>query len=286
MVRKKLQDLTIKDDFMFAAVMMTNNNCKRLLELIFQREINEVIIEKEKNIVDNPTYRGVRLDIYFKDKNNTRYNIEMQALSVPAIEKRSRFYHAHIAMDLLRTGEDYELMPDTYVIFICDFDPFGYGRYIYSFENVCLEDGELKLKDGSHTVFLSTTGTIAEGVKPELIKFLRFVKADIGESNNDYGDEYVSRLQETIRQIKSSREMENNYMKLEFVLREERRSAEARGEAKTLVSSIIRVLNSKGEVSESLASRINSETDNAVLNKWFDIAIKSDDPEIFEKTIS
>ena len=31
--KKKLQDLTIRDNFMFAAVMMRDDNCRRFLEM-------------------------------------------------------------------------------------------------------------------------------------------------------------------------------------------------------------------------------------------------------------
>lgn len=282
MKRKSLQELTISNNFMFAAVMMENDNCKRLLEIIFQREIKEVAIEKEKSIVYNPEYRGVRLDIYLKDENNSRFNIEMQTLADSAIAKRSRFYHSHISMDLLRTGEEYELLPETYVIFICDFDPFGCGRYIYSFENVCLEDGELKLKDGSHTIFLSTAGKITKGVSTELIKFLEYVKSDLKESSGDFGDKYVSDLQETIRQIKTSHEMENRYMLLELMLRDERREGKAEGKAEDLIL----VLNEKGNIPESLVSKVNSEKDSSVLESWIKLALSSPDIDSFIKSIS
>ena len=32
--KKKLQDLTIRDNFMFAAVMMRDDNCRRFLEMV------------------------------------------------------------------------------------------------------------------------------------------------------------------------------------------------------------------------------------------------------------
>ena len=57
-----------------------------------------------------------------------------------ALEKRARYYRSQMDMDLLLAGESYENLPDTYVIFICDFDLFGAGRYRYTFENCCLED--------------------------------------------------------------------------------------------------------------------------------------------------
>ena len=90
-MRKKLQDLTIKDAFMFAAVMSDEEQCRHLLKLV------------------------------------------------------------------LLTGETYDKLPDTYVIFICDFAPFAKRLYRYTVSNRIQETGEM-LNDGSHTIILSTKG--------------------------------------------------------------------------------------------------------------------------------
>ena len=49
--RKTLQELTLKDNFLFGAVMSDENNCRRLLELILQIPIERVIVSKEKSIL-------------------------------------------------------------------------------------------------------------------------------------------------------------------------------------------------------------------------------------------
>ena len=89
----------------------------------------------------------MRLDVYAKDGNNTLYNVEMQAVKEEALEKRSRYYHSQLDMELLASGEDYENLPQVFVIFICDFDPFGKRKYRYWFQNCCMEDETLQLQD-------------------------------------------------------------------------------------------------------------------------------------------
>ena len=79
-----LKDLTIKNNFMFAAVMSDEENCKGFLERALPIKIEHVEISTEKNIIYHPEYKGVRLDVYAKDEKNTRYNIEMQVLKQPA----------------------------------------------------------------------------------------------------------------------------------------------------------------------------------------------------------
>ena len=122
--RKTLQDLTIKDNFMFGAVMMNEEICRELLELVLGFRIAKVTVSREKSYVYHPKYKGVRLDIIAADEKNTHYDVEMQVSRKAKPGKRSRYYHSQIDMDLLLTGEDYETLPDAYVIFICDFDPF------------------------------------------------------------------------------------------------------------------------------------------------------------------
>ena len=59
--RKTLQELTLKDNFMFGAVMCEAQNCKRLLELILEFPIERVEVSREKCIVYHPEYKGIRL---------------------------------------------------------------------------------------------------------------------------------------------------------------------------------------------------------------------------------
>ena len=50
-------------------------------------------------------------------------------------------------------------MKQVYVIFICNYDPFGYDRVLYTIKNRCLEEPEMEYDDGSETIVLYTKGT-------------------------------------------------------------------------------------------------------------------------------
>ena len=112
--RKTLQDLTIKDNFMFGAVMSVEENCIGFLELVLGIEIERIVISKEKSIVYHPEYKGVRLDIYARDENNTRYDVEMQVKSGDALGKRARYYHSQMNMECLASGVEYEMWPKSF----------------------------------------------------------------------------------------------------------------------------------------------------------------------------
>ena len=49
--RKTLQDLTIKDNFMFGAVMQVEENCRGFLEMVLGFPIERVVISTEKSII-------------------------------------------------------------------------------------------------------------------------------------------------------------------------------------------------------------------------------------------
>lgn len=64
----------------------------------------------------------------------------------------------------------------SYIIFLCTFDPFGFGQYIYSFQNRCTELPAIALNDGTYKVFVNTQGTHGV-IGDELKEFLLFLKS-------------------------------------------------------------------------------------------------------------
>lgn len=285
--RKTLQDLTIKDNFLFGAVMSVEENCKEFLEMVLGFSIAQVVVSKEKNIVYHPEYKGVRLDIYAEDENHTHYNVEMQVKKKTALGKRSRYYHSQMVMEALASGEDYETMPDTFVIFVCDFDPFGEHLYCYTFGNECRENKNVKLDDGSYTIFLSTRGENEEEVPAELVRFLKFVTADLEESEEDFQDKLVKRFQETIHNIKADREMGERYMIFEEMLREEKQEGRQEGLLEGRIEAtregIFELLEDLGEVPDKLRDRMEALEKLGDLKFLFKLAAKADSIENFVK---
>ena len=76
--------------------------------------------------------------------------------------------------------------------------------------------------DGTHTIILNNKGQNPQEVPSELVSFLDYTRKSLSESEEKDEDAFVSRLQESIRKVKGSREMGERYMTLEEMLREER----------------------------------------------------------------
>ena len=222
---KPWEELTIRDDYMFKLVMKRRRICKKMLEATLRIRIAKIrYLETEKAIAAPYRSKGIRLDVYVKDEKNTVYNIEMQIrrLEGEALFKRTRYYQSMLDADLLAAGADYDELNKTIIIFICPFDPFGEGRYIYTFENLCMENKDLELRDGATKIFLNTKGTIGD-ITDTIKAFLRYVDGVVTDNS------LVQEIEEEIQKVKLEEGERVNYMTFAMKMMEERKEGRREG---------------------------------------------------------
>ncbi len=107
---KKYEELDITDSFMFAKVMSNKDLCKTMLEQILNIKIREIkYLDYEDTIQISLGSKGVRLDIYVEDDENTVFNLEMQTTKYEELPKRSRYYQDIIDLNLIEKGEAYDI---------------------------------------------------------------------------------------------------------------------------------------------------------------------------------
>lgn len=181
MPKDAYDELQFKDDFLFCKILTLRPDlAKDLLELILKIKIKKVDIKKQLPIEITSDGRGIRLDVYVEDESsNTVFDIEMQTSKKTEIPKRSRYYQGMIDLNLIERGAKFKELKQSYVIFICMQDPFGEGRHIYTFQNLCLEDPSLRLNDETTKVFLNASGEI-DDVSDELKDFFNLLKTGQG----------------------------------------------------------------------------------------------------------
>ena len=207
----------------------------------------------------------------------------MQVLKQPALGRRSRYYQSHMDMDLLVKGCNYAELPDSYVIFLCDFDPFGKGKYRYTFQVTCREEENVSLKDGRCIVFLNTHGKNVEDVPKELVSFLRFVHADLKESQNDFQDDYVRQVQKSVTHIRDSREMEERFMLLELLMEDERREGRKEGREEgrksgqldEAIRMLQMALSRYGQLPDTLLKTLHQQQDIEIVRGWMEAALEA-----------
>lgn len=132
---KKYEELDITDPFIFAKVMSEKELCKPLLENILNIKIRDIVyVDYKETIQMTAKSKGIRLDIYVEDDDNTVFNLEMQTTTYKELPKRSRYYQGIIDLNMIEKGESYDILKESYVIFICTFDFFEKGRSVYEFD--------------------------------------------------------------------------------------------------------------------------------------------------------
>ena len=206
---KRLEELEIWDDFMFGAVMSNKELCKHLLEIILQKKIKDIrYTELQKAINLQYDAKSIRLDVYVEDDTESVYNIEIQTTNEKNLPKRSRYYQGMIDLNVLDKGESYSKLKKSYVIFICNYDPFGKGRCLYRFENVCVDDPSILLEDDAIKIIINPYGKDRDQFGNGFQALMEFLK------NGQISDTYTESLKEEITEVKESEEWRRRYMKL------------------------------------------------------------------------
>ncbi len=160
-VRKELaasiEGLTLMDDVFMQKFFEGDIACvEYMLRVILDK--NDLMIAKvcHQHKIKNLSSHGVCLDVLVFDTQGRQYDIEIQRDARGASPFRARYYSSMLDIDSLHPGDDYEDLPETYVIFVTATDVLGEGRAIYRIDRVLLESGRL-FGDGSHIVFANTS---------------------------------------------------------------------------------------------------------------------------------
>ena len=266
MKMKKYEELELRDDFMFSRIMSNPKCVKPLLETILGVKIRKIVYPQTQKTIDlSLQAKGIRLDVYVEDDQNTVFNLEMQTSDGANLPKRMRYYQGMIDLNILDKGQDYTTLKKSYVIFICTFDPFGEGRHIYTFCNTCQENTALTLDDDAVKIILSTKGTMND-VSPEMKRILDYI------DGKGASDKFTEELEEAVRSARQNERWRLDYMTLEYEYRqrylegkeEGREEGRAEGRERT-----IQKLHERGESIASIADivELNEEEVKRVISK-------------------
>ena len=226
MTQKPFEELTIADDFMFCKVMEYEPICREFLEMLFNTKIEKITYLSSQNTVTaNSGAKTVRLDVLVKDGSGTSYDIEMQVGNEYNIAKRMRYYQAALDVAFLDKGYSYKALNDSFIIFVCLFDPIGSNRAVYTFENICVEDKSIPLRDGTKKIILNANSFRTADNK-ELQGFLQYVKT------GKVTTAYTGRIEQMIQTVKRNEQLRKEYHILPAVLMDAFDEGEAKGEAR------------------------------------------------------
>ena len=234
---KNFEDLVFSDDFMFGKIMGDSQLCREVLECLLQRsvgELHDVQVQREYKYTSDG--KPIRLDVYSQNQTGELYDAEMENLNHKTVEshqlpKRTRFYQSSIDMDFLDKCDSYKKLPESTVIFICTFDPFGKGMYRYSFRERCDETADLLLNDGTTKIFYNCTyegSDLPEGLR-QLYDYINHGKVK---------GNLTKKIDDAVIKGKKNEIWRSQYMKERVIIQD----AKEEGREETLIQSIRNIM--------------------------------------------
>ena len=213
-VFERWEDLTLANNFIFCKVMEENPEiCKELLEMLLNIKIEKLEQPNaEKSLKADYHSHGIRFDVYVKDGNGRSFDLEIQTTKKSDLAKRARYYHGLMDVDALQSGVAYDTLKDSFVIFLCLGDVFGYGLPVYTFRRTAKEDNSILMNDGTTTVFFDALNY--DKMSSEKVRsFFKFL------CGLDIKDNFTERLSALVERLKMNVQQRQDYMTWEQELK-------------------------------------------------------------------
>lgn len=156
-VEQIIDDMTLFDDDLMSMVFDGNIPATELLlKIILKQKDIKVISVVSQREFQNPIVggRNIRLDILATDSSGKYYDIEVQKGPEGAHIRRARFNSSMMDVRMLKAGQEFSELRDSYMLFITQTDIFGYGIPIYTV-NRHFEEIDDCFNDGSHIVYVN-----------------------------------------------------------------------------------------------------------------------------------
>ena len=125
-----------------------------MLQIVLEIPDLEIVDVRTQVFVENLLKRSVRLDVLATDSAGKKINVEIQRADRGAGRKRARYNSSMMDANLLQKGEDFDALPETYVVFITAHDVIGEGQPLYQIERYITSSGK-KFDDGSHILYVN-----------------------------------------------------------------------------------------------------------------------------------
>lgn len=155
-INKLIDGLTLFDDDLMSRVFDKNIEATELLlRIILERKIKVIsVIGQEEMKSAAVGGRNITLDVHALDENGEKMDIEVQGNSEGAHIRRARYHSSVLDSRMLKEGQEFKEIKDSYVSFIYKRDKFQEGLPLYHIDRYVRETGKL-FEDGSHIIYVN-----------------------------------------------------------------------------------------------------------------------------------
>ena len=144
------------DDFMSVCLADNFEGVELILRIVLGREDIKVKSVRTREPLRNLQGRSAVLDVHAIDSTDKEFDVEIQRKDAGAGAKRARHNSSLLDAHILKTGDDTEDIPDSYVIFITENDVMKGNQSIYPVERyVTIGEKKVLFGDGSHILYVN-----------------------------------------------------------------------------------------------------------------------------------
>lgn len=245
---KSLDELTFADDFIFSKVMSKPEIARIFLEELYGKKIKRIdLVNMQSAKQGVPLSHGIRFDVEFIG-DDVVYDIEMQRTgskterSQRSLLRRVRHYQAVLDQEYLGKGKSYKSLPEFKIIFICTFDPFGFGCAKYDQISI-LRGLNKELDTGLGVTYLNAAYSIGN-TSETIMSLLDYIRVPQNILTNE--NQFVLLVDEAVEVLKEDPQVRRDYMSLEEIIAEHR-DEERREVQKSILKNIVQnIMDSKG----------------------------------------
>ena len=184
----------LMDDIFFSVVMRSNAAAEYLLTRLLGKPV-KIIENKTQYSIRNIEDHSVVMDALIEDDEHNIYDVEVQIGDKDNHERRLRYYRTAIDWSYLEKGRDFSELPEVYMIFISDFDPFDMNKIHYEIVQY-VETTTRKYDNGVHIHYFNTRAD----EETDLTELMRFF------ANSSAGSKSFGALSEQVNYHKIQNE--------------------------------------------------------------------------------
>ena len=150
-----LKNLTIMNDVFMRNVFKKRECTEYVLQVIMGAKELKLIDQVLQKDYKNLQGRSAVLDCVIRDSEGRQMDVEIQQDNEGASPKRARYHSGLMDMNTLNPGQDFDELPESYMIFITQNDVLGCGFPIYHIDRMIKEAGKCFM-DEAHIIYVNS----------------------------------------------------------------------------------------------------------------------------------
>ena len=252
-----IKNFTLMSDIFMRNVFKQRECLEYVLQVIMEKQDLKVIDQIIQKDYKNLQGRSAIMDCVARDSEGKQFDVEIQQDNEGASPKRARYHSGLMDMNTLNPGQDFDELPESYVIFITWDDILGYGFPIYHIDRH-IKEADDSFQDEAHIIYVNSR-------KQEDTELGRLMH-DLHCKNADEMHSPV--LAKRVHELKDTQKgVELMCHEMEKIYSEGMESGEKRGELKKAKETALS-LAEMGLPVEKIAKAVNHNVNE--VQKWID----------------